>query len=727
MAVCLHGQFKHALLDDCVLDRFSEHLLAPLHDHWKPIVFVAASRPRPRSANIHLKWQPVIVSNMSVISNGSIVATIDRINSNGTIATANDGKKFNLTNPGIGIYLTRGTWPLDEVPLSTGMTYPVSSFEYLNVTEWKAGITKLLLHHNFTYTDISFPGNEACPRQGQDDCIVHVVDDLHKRFLAEWINTTLATALNHQACLDMIEQHELKHKITFDSVLLADSDVFWLGNLSTSNLMSMGNEITVTGYSQIATHFDRYSKTLEAQGLEHVHVALSTFPRQVAREILGWMSMFCSTCNSYGSYNATGLLQSVFFQRAPHTPEDFYEDRHLSAAMSHGIKISRVAYTILPMKLTKDEQRVACNHHVSQNEECMKRLERECPYWWHAVPEPRCAPQLDLSNISSSLRKPALGHESSSPLVANQPSIPHKSLKTLRVLKNNKYNDLSVWLDWGGAPCGMQPTSCPGPPPRVAFVIAGAERGFIERHDVQVSYQRHVVDSFNASHDSAVFLYLKNNNNNIKAWNTMVSTLRPAIAVNASLRDTPSPPHVTTRAQYCMQNTNFANDDYAQKVRNWWSAMKEAWQLVATHENSTRKQFDMLIFSRPDILYHESMGPFCAYEPDVWYSGGKGSPDHFWILPRDAAVDVLGGTLDAMYSCSGPCSACCARSNDAKGGNLLSFYPTSLWSKKYPLSTQILGSGDVFGSSGTRGSHIGCGSPNCGSLCEYLTKDLGWF
>ena len=51
----------------------------------------------------------------------------------------------------------------------------------------------------------------------------------------------------------------------------------------------------------------------------------------------------------------------------------------------------------------------------------------------------------------------------------------------------HKYNGLAPWLDWGGRPCRNSTRSSAGAPPRVAFLVAGASRGFVERPDVHGS------------------------------------------------------------------------------------------------------------------------------------------------------------------------------------------------------------------------------------------------
>ncbi|KAH8096370.1 hypothetical protein JL720_3738 [Aureococcus anophagefferens] len=165
----------------------------------------------------------------------------------------------------------------------------------------------------------------------------------------------------------------------------------------------------------------------------------------------------------------------------------------------------------------------------------------------------------------------------------------------------------------------------------------------------------------------------------------------------------------------CVAGTSFGKPEYVQRARNWWSSMAAAWALVAAKEAADGR-YDAVVFSRPDILFGGDMGPHCAYDRSTWYSGGKGSPDHFWILPRDAAADVLGGSLDAFETCAGAGAPCCARTSPL-GGNMFSWYVTALWRHKYALSTRLVGNGSVVGSSSTGGTHLGCGAPNCGSMC----------
>ena len=287
---------------------------------------------------------------------------------------------------------------------------------------------------------------------------------------------------------------------------------------------------------------------------------------------------------------------------------------------------------------------------------------------------------------------------------------------TIAHLAGNKHDGIAAWQDWGGLPCGLAPPSCAGAAPRVAFVVAGAARGFLERPDVQLSYRRRVVDSMAAAPGSAVFLFLRGDEAaGSDAWRAMVARLRPDVAVAAGLGDAAAPPSNPGGFADCVAGTSFGKPEYVQRARNWWSSMAAAWALVAAKEAADGR-YDAVVFSRPDILFGGDMGPHCAYDRSTWYSGGKGSPDHFWILPRDAAADVLGGSLDAFETCAGAGAPCCARTSPL-GGNMFSWYVTALWRHKYALSTRLVGNGSVVGSSSTGGTHLGCGAPNCGSMC----------
>ncbi|KAH8055978.1 hypothetical protein JL722_7801 [Aureococcus anophagefferens] len=173
-----------------------------------------------------------------------------------------------------------------------------------------------------------------------------------------------------------------------------------------------------------------------------------------------------------------------------------------------------------------------------------------------------------------------------------------------------------------------------------------------------------------AAPGSAVFLFLRGDEAaGSDAWRAMVARLRPDVAVAADL-GTAAPPMVAGFAD-CVAGTSFGKPEYVQRARNWWSSMAAAWALVAAKEAADGR-YDAVVFSRPDILFGGDMGPHCAYDRSTWYSGGKGSPDHFWILPRDAAADVLGGSLDAFETCAGAGAPCCARTSPL-GGNMFSW------------------------------------------------------
>ena len=288
----------------------------------------------------------------------------------------------------------------------------------------------------------------------------------------------------------------------------------------------------------------------------------------------------------------------------------------------------------------------------------------------------------------------------------------------------HKYNGLAPWLDWGGLPCRNSTRTCAGAPPRVAFLVAGASRGFVERPDVHGSYKRFVVDSFAAAGDSEVLLYLRGVGNVTAAqWAALDAALGPSVVARVPDNDTAAdPPPLAPAARDCVAGTGFARDDYRRRAHAWWSSMAAGHALVVGRERATGKRFDVVVFSRPDVLYDFPFGPHCEYDAGTWYAGGKGAPDNFWILPRAAAASVL-NSLASFYACAGPTEPCCVRTHrDVSGATMFSWWITYYWHvaarRVFPLSTRLKGSATVAVTHNRgAGSHLGCGAPNCGTMC----------
>eukprot|EP00326_Haptolina_ericina_P027032 CAMPEP_0181175552 /NCGR_PEP_ID=MMETSP1096-20121128/4141_1 /TAXON_ID=156174 ORGANISM="Chrysochromulina ericina, Strain CCMP281" /NCGR_SAMPLE_ID=MMETSP1096 /ASSEMBLY_ACC=CAM_ASM_000453 /LENGTH=151 /DNA_ID=CAMNT_0023263549 /DNA_START=60 /DNA_END=515 /DNA_ORIENTATION=+ len=94
--------------------------------------------------------------------------------------------------------------------------------------------------------------------------------------------------------------------------------------------------------------------------------------------------------------------------------------------------------------------------------------------------------------------------------------------------------------------------------------------------------------------------------------------------------------------------------------------MKHAWQEATRYESHSGILFEMVVFSRPDILFSSAMGPWCMYDvatqPSRWYTGGLlHSPDMFWIMSRKVADRVLGRTLRTLVDCTPGKACCCLR------------------------------------------------------------------
>ena len=96
--------------------------------------------------------------------------------------------------------------------------------------------------------------------------------------------------------------------------------------------------------------------------------------------------------------------------------------------------------------------------------------------------------------------------------------------------------------------------------------------------------------------------------------------------------------------------------------------MATAWESVVQWEKTHGDTFDAIVFSRPDILYITSMGPWCSYNlTTTWYAPwGANTPDMLWLFPRHTAEKVLTTWSNVILPCnpsrsaaSGEVAWCC--------------------------------------------------------------------
>jgi hypothetical protein len=193
-------------------------------------------------------------------------------------------------------------------------------------------------------------------------------------------------------------------------------------------------------------------------------------------------------------------------------------------------------------------------------------------------------------------------------------------------------------------------STCTGEPPLVAFLIAGQARSFLE-DEAYLTFDEHVVRPL-ALPRHHIFLFLKLEYNSSlyqRHLDAATHLLRPA-AVRVTIERSNdgrlyADLHRRREARTMLRHANcFWRDTpphyVLQQAAVWWGTMADAWSLLeqwecsrgpslhhASHEHhahyragsdgsttlSRHRQFDAVIFARPDIFYRVAFGPWCAY------------------------------------------------------------------------------------------------------------------
>jgi hypothetical protein len=110
----------------------------------------------------------------------------------------------------------------------------------------------------------------------------------------------------------------------------------------------------------------------------------------------------------------------------------------------------------------------------------------------------------------------------------------------------------------------------------------------------------------------------------------------------------------------CFWPDKKVNNFVLSRASIWWYTMAQAWESVEEYERDHGYRFEAVVFSRPDIIFQASMGPWCAYELSrQWYAPwGEATPDMFWVFPRHVARRVLTTWTRVVLPCK-PGEACC--------------------------------------------------------------------
>ena len=221
---------------------------------------------------------------------------------------------------------------------------------------------------------------------------------------------------------------------------------------------------------------------------------------------------------------------------------------------------------------------------------------------------------------------------------------------------------------------------CGGQGPRIAFCVAGAARTFSDPR-VRASLALNAIAPLGGR--PAVFAMLKSgdsmrkpqdgfNFDPIQLDRRQVHDLRRALAGWAGLSEL----HVLSGAgtellsRFNLSHLSGGGGDCFRSMepflRTRIAHLHASWRLcreaILRHEKKHRMQFDLVSYSRPDLLWLASLPPWCAWNPRILHlvgcTGGtdRGCYTDFWFLgPRQPALDVL----DAGEYCQRPEHRCC--------------------------------------------------------------------
>lgn len=196
--------------------------------------------------------------------------------------------------------------------------------------------------------------------------------------------------------------------------------------------------------------------------------------------------------------------------------------------------------------------------------------------------------------------------------------------------------------------------SCEKPAPRVAFIVAGQARSFLQ-DEAYKTYDEHLVRSFAVPHSKTfLFLKLERNSSDVQLkLEEAVSLLRPAAMrvivertndgrLYSDLHRDRAEAHATIVRHPECHWRDIQPHYVLQQASVWWGTMASAWSLVEQWELSHRAdvvftrrgshdapsqdlseqrgqttrrdtRFEVVVFARPDIFYQRPFGPWCEY------------------------------------------------------------------------------------------------------------------
>ena len=209
------------------------------------------------------------------------------------------------------------------------------------------------------------------------------------------------------------------------------------------------------------------------------------------------------------------------------------------------------------------------------------------------------------------------------------------------------------WLDGFIAPprSAQSPCSSSRAPPRVAFLIAGMLRGF-DRQRIRQSFVRHVASPLLAEPAQGNFFIalklLNDTNEPSRAVGSLAALERDLRALNPvgiHFRSTaldsgallqparePGAPRANGR-RACFET-------YSENVQGFLTTMRRALIMMRQHEVAVRTRYELVVFTRPDLLHLVPLPRWCEAP---WAGVLNGTelvsfnPDHMFVLPRRAA------------------------------------------------------------------------------------------
>jgi len=192
--------------------------------------------------------------------------------------------------------------------------------------------------------------------------------------------------------------------------------------------------------------------------------------------------------------------------------------------------------------------------------------------------------------------------------------------------------------EWVNTICPLQTY----PAPKVAYCVAGLPRTFYEPN-VYVSFKRNIVDSFGG--DPYIFIALENSGVNKSLFNNAFNHLKMNIK-NISWFDPFSTDYISSLVNPHVTFSLSMNDKmYVQRVIRQYANVQLCFEMMTQFEQLNSISFDWVFRIRSDMVYFNSIEPYCLHHPDV---AEHYHEDFFDLIPRKYAGSLF--LLNQFYS-----------------------------------------------------------------------------